>query len=94
MNSSSIPSFFLTSSQELLVGRVSQERQCLSNLETLCEHSGTQATLVSPEVLVPWETLAPTACQDDRVRSETFRFKVCLNVLFVSIEYNIIKLFK
>lgn len=47
---------------------------------------------MSTEVLVPWETPAPTACQDDQVRTETFRFKVCLNVLFVSIEYNRIKL--
>lgn len=32
VNSSSIPPFFLTSSQELPVGRVSQESQCLSNV--------------------------------------------------------------
>lgn len=92
VNSSSIPPFFFTSCQDVPVGRVSQERQCLSNLETLCDRSGTLATLVSTEGLVAWETLAPTACQDDQVGTETFRFKVCSNVPFVSIDYNRMKL--
>lgn len=47
---------------------------------------------MSMEFLVAWETLAPAACQVDQVRTETFTFQLCLNVLFVSIEYNRIQL--
>lgn len=70
---------FLTPSQDLPEERVSQESQCLCHHETLCDHLGTWATLVPTEVLVAWETLAPLACQDDQVRTETLRFKMCLN---------------
>lgn len=67
--------FFLTSSQDLLVGRVSQESQCLCPHKTLPDNLGIWATPVAMEVLVAWESLAPLACQDDQVRTETFRFK-------------------
>lgn len=77
-----LPHLFLTSSQDLLVERVSQESQYHCHQEKLVDSLVIWAILVAMEVLGAWERPAPLECLDDMVRTEKLSFTVYLNVLY------------